>query len=1058
MANRSEGNPGETDQRLHDLIAEFHEKANRGEAVDRTQFVAQHPEFREELNQYFDQVATNTNPNPAEGTVVAAGSRSGNFDETMIEGSHAGDHARLSKDAPRTQFGRYRILNELGRGAMGAVYLAHDEQLDREIALKIPQFGQDLNPDLLERFYREARAAAALRHPGICPVYDVGEIDGQHYITMAFIKGRPLRDFTKTTKTQGVRQIIRVIRKLAIALEVAHRHKVVHRDLKPANVMIDESKEPVVMDFGLARRTAEKEEKLTHSGTVIGTPAYMSPEQVDGDNDRVGPPADIYSLGVIFYELLTGQLPFQGSLMSILKQIATVDPKPPSEFRNDLPREVEAICQKMMAKQIEDRYQTMDQVSAALTDILKDQKASTEESGTLEATKAPVRQRKNVEATDTMTMPGKSRQKPLDEEFAEETFQYEPVSSRRRSRSAKQKSVRAKTDQRKMLIAGGVGGALLLSVIAFFLIPGRNDVTTTVDAPAEEAAWQELFNGSELTGWKALGHDGWAVDNGILTGETTSQQGCLMSDSEYGNFELELEYFLTSGSNSGVFLRAWPDGPVNGREFDEIQLLDDTAANHASLKDTQSTGALFGHVAPSPVLRPKPNEWHLLRIRAVEQQVNVWINGSEVLATSLSKGKRSRGHIGLQLYPKKVQFRNIRVREIGATVADNNAAIDLIALLKPERDFMRPEIQLKDGILRTPRAGYGDASALVMIPQPVPEEYDVDIQLERVSEVGMGLSFGIVMGGQQGVVCMDGTKSATWCLENIDGQSIKSTTNPTVNLGKRLEVNKVANVSIRVRTNRVTTLLDGETIFDWTGHPDQLSIWSAIKMTNKESLFFFSQAEFDIHRMTLTPRTTITSARKSASLSTIELLPLVDISRDAGVGNWNRVADGVACENPAGANVLQLPYEPPDEYDFEIEFTTTGSGLNVNQYVAAGGTMFAWKLNSHNVNPPLYGFELLDGKFAKENKEAAKQIPDAIKDGQRYRSTVEVRRGSLRTLLDGKELVKWTGDFKRLSIENSTPMKYSGRIGIGSWRRPVTFHAVRVREVGGAGKLYATTR
>ena len=180
---------------------------------------------------------------------------------------------------------------------MGAVYLAHDEQLDREIALKIPQFGQDMNPDLLERFYREARAAAALRHPGICPVYDVGEIDGQHYITMAFIKGRPLRDFTKTTKTQGVRQVVRVIRKLALALEVAHRHKVVHRDLKPANVMIDESKEPVVMDFGLARRTAEKEEKLTHSGTVIGTPAYMSPEQVDGDNARVGPPADIYSLG-----------------------------------------------------------------------------------------------------------------------------------------------------------------------------------------------------------------------------------------------------------------------------------------------------------------------------------------------------------------------------------------------------------------------------------------------------------------------------------------------------------------------------------------------------------------------------------------------------------------------------------------------------------------------------------------------------------------------------------------------------------------------------------------
>ncbi len=186
-----------------------------------------------------------------------------------------------------------------------------------------------------------------------------------------------------------------------------------------------------------------------------------------------------------------------------------------------------------------------------------------------------------------------------------------------------------------------------------------------------------------------------------------------------------------------------------------------------------------------------------------------------------------------------------------------------------------------------------------------------------------------------------------------------------------------------------------------------------------------------------------------------DLLKLVDVSRDAGVGNWKRIADGVACENPNGANVLQLPYEPPEEYDFEIEFTTTGSGLNVNQYVAASGQMFAWKLNSHNVSPPLYGFELLDGKFAKDNKEAATQIPTPIKDGQRYRSTIEVRRGSLRTLLDGKELVKWTGDFKRLSLEPVTPMKHPGRIGIGSWRRPVTFHSATVREISGTGKLLA---
>jgi serine/threonine protein kinase len=1073
MANRSEGKPEGTDQRLHDLIADFHERATRGEAVDSTQFVAQHPEFREQLSRYFDKVATTTNLNPTEGTVFAAESRSGDFAETMVEGSHAGDKARLSHDAPRTQFGRYRILKELGRGAMGAVYLAHDEQLDREIALKIPQFGQDLNPDLLERFYREARAAAALRHPGICPVYDVGEIDGQHYITMAFIKGRPLRDFTKTTKTQGIRQIVRVIRKLALALEVAHRHNVVHRDLKPANVMIDESKEPVVMDFGLARRTAEKEEKLTHSGTVIGTPAYMSPEQVDGDNARVGPPADIYSLGVVFYELLTGQMPFQGSLMSILKQIATSDPKPPSELRRDIPREVEAICQKMMAKQIEDRYQSMEQVAAALTDVLKDQKADTEESGMLETTKPPVRQRRKVdvvEATETMTMPGRTRNKSLDEDLqadTENTFQYEHVSSRRRPSSAKTKSVRSKADQRKILIAAGIGGALLLAVVAFFLSSGRHDEMNTTDAPAEgtstdEAVWQELFNGTDLTGWKAIGHDGWSVANGVLTGETSQPPGWLMSDSEFEDFELELEYLLTGDSNSGVFLRAWPDGPVSGGSFDEIQLLDDTAAIHASVKDVQRTGALFGQVAPNPVLRPRPDEWHRLWIRTVGKMVTVWIDGSEVLATSLSEGKRNRGHIGLQLYPKKVQFRGIRVLELGTRAVavtggnreaastsdatpkeyDNIATgewIDVFAVDPPLTDGKN--VKLNNGVLE-------------MFDSQVTfskfEGRDLILRAKVKVLNWQNVSFKVRMHDRH----VEGFTA--WMIYHVDKLPFGINAVPGEDLVKDFtdkpglipDDEGFVEMALAAIGDRLTVYANGTKLFEVK---DEQPTAGAIALRSLRGPGLYK----DVEVMMLDGA----SPTKAAKVSpTIDLLPLVDISRDAGVGNWKRVADGVACENPAGANVLQLPYEPPDEYDFEIEFTTTGGGLNVNQYVAASGTMFAWKLNSHNVSPPLYGFEMLDGKFAKDNKEAATQIPDSIKDGQRYRSTVEVRRGSLRTLLDGKELVKWTGDFKRLSIEDSTPMKFPNRIGIGSWRRPVTFHAVRVREIGETGKLHATPR
>ncbi len=415
----------------------------------------------------------------------------------MIEDSAsvADNNAEISADAPPTQFGRYKILSELGRGAMGAVYLAQDEQLDRKVALKIPQFGGALNKGLLERFYREARAAGNLRHPGICPVYDVGEIDGQHFITMAFIEGRPLRDFSKSSKRQADKQTARVIRKIAMAMAEAHDQNVIHRDLKPANIMIDTKNEPVVMDFGLARRAAENEEKLTHTGTVIGTPAYMSPEQVDGDNENVGPPADIYSLGVVFYELLTGELPFQGNLMSILKQISMKQPRPPVELHSDTDPFLQDLCLKMLEKEAKDRPESMHEVAKALSEWLQGLHAPTDESGMLETSRVPGQSKKKksdaVEATDAMTTPGEPRAEPQPEEFpAIEEFPA-VVDSEMSATTVTPSRSTASADKppgknKKLLTFGALGGAaVLLAGISFFInLGGKYDVKITVEDPA----------------------------------------------------------------------------------------------------------------------------------------------------------------------------------------------------------------------------------------------------------------------------------------------------------------------------------------------------------------------------------------------------------------------------------------------------------------------------------------------------------------------------------------------------------------------------------------------
>lgn len=269
-------------------------------------------------------------------------------------------------------FGRYRILKLLGRGGMGSVYLAHDSALGRDVAIKIPDLSGPDAVDLKERFSREARAAATLHHPNICPVYDVGEFDGQPYLTMRYVEGRPLTKFIHPERPQNPRTVAVVIRKLAVGLAEAHRHGIVHRDLKPANIMMDGRNEPIVMDFGLARQMGgANDKKVTQSGMIVGTPAYMSPEQITGDPAQIDARTDIWSLGVILFEMLTGQLPYDGNVLQIIGAIQHVEPPVVLERRTGLPERLNQICRKMMTRDRTERYQDMTEVANDLAAWIK---------------------------------------------------------------------------------------------------------------------------------------------------------------------------------------------------------------------------------------------------------------------------------------------------------------------------------------------------------------------------------------------------------------------------------------------------------------------------------------------------------------------------------------------------------------------------------------------------------------------------------------------------------------------------------------------------------------
>ena len=250
--------------------------------------------------------------------------------------------------------GRFEIREKVGLGAFGAVYRAHDPLLDREVALKVPHANRVLDEKDRARMMREAKASAQLFHPNIVPVFDAGTEGDRFFIASAFIEGESLqaqlekKEFSSTDSA-------RIVMQLALAHEYAHHQGIVHRDVKPGNVMLTKIGEPKLMDFGLAR-LEEAETQLTQEGAIMGTPAFMAPEQAKGSHEEVGPVSDQYSLGVILYRLICGQTPFSGPVSSVIYQVVNEEPPPPSSLRSDIPMDLETICLKAMSKRPADRY------------------------------------------------------------------------------------------------------------------------------------------------------------------------------------------------------------------------------------------------------------------------------------------------------------------------------------------------------------------------------------------------------------------------------------------------------------------------------------------------------------------------------------------------------------------------------------------------------------------------------------------------------------------------------------------------------------------------------
>ena len=871
----------------------------------------------------------------------------------------------------------YEILSIIGKGGMGAVYQGRQKSLDRLVAIKLlPPEAADNDMEFVARFKNEARTMAKMNHPAIVHVYDFGETtDGQLYIVMEYIDGT---DVAKMIQSQGrlpPEHALAITAHVCDALQYAHTHGVVHRDIKPANILLNMEGQVKVADFGLAKTADTTQAGLTKTNMAMGTPDFVAPETLTPGMSIDGR-ADLYAVGVMLYNMLTGKVP-RGAF-------------PMPSVTNATDMRFDKIIGKAMEMDRELRYQTSLDLRRDLDVIL-----------TTPLAKPGVR-----------TISVKTRDLPL-----------KPVG----------KSPSTPQQQRAPGSAGVPVRSQLAPTGGAPARPGANTAKTTPSTPPPDAPPEKssagIYYGIAAVAVLA------SIALLIFPSGTNEPEPAPLAQSKPAETSKPSASTVPSTPRSGSFMLDVKDAKLSGGEG---------AFTLEAFQDHFLVKGWFpgSREAPQSILA-----WDNVQVAAGDYDVTFTAGGNNPREFDLQLNVGKARLTVNQFHPDTSSGTATKDFPVGrinlsSTASGVNIVCTKWSLAKPGMSSTM--------VLRRIRFSPVASPAPVASAPPASPDTVLTFAGHRYQLITDKLKWDAAktkaesMGGH--LASITSKEENDWVWGTIMSKLKKTAADPA---GDRCFIGAIQ----RKAPDGPWEWITGEpfSLQSWMGRfPDdknnsakvatlQSKAWDDVSQ-NYEALSFLVEWED-------------ASPAKPAPLALaapVNLLAFVDVKRDAVHGDWTLSPEGLLLKQASGMKLLGFHQDLPDEYDFEIEFTPTQGKREVIQVLPVlGGTALHWRMGLGKDDPPLFAFgPILDGKPPEDPKrtEAVAKHPRLQAD-HRYRSTVEVRKGSLRALLDGKEVLKWSGDFKRFPMEKSAALKLRdpSQAGVGGHDSGIIFHKAELR-------------